>query len=336
MRLIFASQKWVRGIGVLAALAGMVVAGAAPFFGEAVFPRLWAVEPLAYLGAAAVVAGLLVVVLSYAGPRLLERNGGKGEEDRPTPEVWGELTRQYFELFNHDLGRPLRRILGKERELRTLLQGSDPQKYPDLYPEVKELLDEIESQAPSFRLMIANVEVLVQMEAPDGDVPVQPVELAEVIRRIVSRYSIVAGDEGKEITWWAEPSEFGLVYADSSSIEHIVTNLVDNSVRFAHERVEISITKNASSFFVRVWDDGPGIAGYYQRHIFDRGWTPEVAKREEKTSSGLGLYIARTLARRCGGDVTVESTPGPDNGHHTSFLLALPLHDPPVEQPAAR
>ena len=61
-----------------------------------------------------------------------------------------------------------------------------------------------------------------------------------------------------------------------------------------------------------------------------------MAKREEKTSSGLGLYIARTLARRSGGDVTVESTPEPDKGHHTSFLLSLPLHDPPLEQPAGR
>ena len=335
MGIIDVVQKWVRAAGFLAALAGLAAAAASPFFGEAAFPRLWAVEPLAYLGAAAVLAGLLAVVLSYAGPRLLDRRRARDGAGRPTPEVWGELTRQYFELFNHDLGRPLRRILGKERELRALLQGADPERYPDLYPEVKELLDEIESQAPSFRLMIANVEVLVQMEAPDGQVPVQPVELAEVIRRIVSRYSIVAGDEDKEITWWAEPSEFGLVYADSSSIEHIVTNLVDNSVRFARERVEISITKGPSRFFVRVWDDGPGIADYYQRHIFDRGWTPEVARREEKTSSGLGLYIARTLARRCGGDVTVESAPGPASGPHTAFLLALPLRDPPLEQPPA-
>ncbi len=326
-----AIQKWLRAGGALAAFGGAVAAGASPLFGEAVFAQLWAVEPLAYIGAAAALSGLLVIVLSYYLPRLLNRRITEGPPPRPTTEVWGELTRQYFELFNHDLGRPLRRILGKERELRARFQGVDPEQYPSLYPEVKELLDEIEGQAPNFRLMIANVEALVQMEAPIGDLQVQPVEPAEVIRRIVSRYGIVAGEGGKEITWWAEPSEFGIVYCDSSAIEHIVTNLVDNSVRYAAGRVEIRLTKNPTHFFVRVWDDGPGIAGYYLRHIFDRGWTPDVAKREEKTTSGLGLYIAHTLARRNGGELTVESISEPDANHHTAFLLALPLRDHPGE-----
>ena len=62
-----------------------------------------------------------------------------------------------------------------------------------------------------------------------------------------------------------------------------------------------------------------------QRHLFDRGWTPEVARREEKVSSGLGLFIARTLARRFAGDLTIESVAGPDPDHHTEFLLSLPL-----------
>ena len=335
MPVFSAIQKWLRAGGALAALGGAAAALAAPFFGENLFAQVWAVEPLAYIGAAAALAGLLVIVLSHYLPRLLGRGRGNGPPPRSTPEVWGELTRQYFELFNHDLGRPLRRILGKERELRARFQGADPEQYPNLFPEVKELLDEIEGQAPNFRLMIANVEVLVQMEAPYSDLQVQPVEPAEVIRRIVSRYGIAAGEGAREITWWAEPSEFGIIYCDSSAIEHIVTNLVDNSVRYADGRVEIRLTKNPTHFFIRVWDDGPGIAGYYLRHIFDRGWTPEVAKREEKTTSGLGLYIARTLARRNGGELTVESTAEPDVNHHTAFLLALPLRDPPGESPAA-
>jgi signal transduction histidine kinase len=218
----------------------------------------------------------------------------------------------------------LRRILGKERELRALLRTTES----DLYPEVKDLLDEIEGQAPNFRLMMSNVQVLVQMEAPKSAVEVQPVEPSEVIRRIVDRYTLVSSEAHKQITWWSEPSEFGLVYSDSSAIEHIVTNLVDNAVRFAHQRIEIRLSKNPTHFFIRVWDDGPGVASHYLRHVFDRGWTPEVAKRDERTSSGLGLYIARTLAKHNGGDLTVESILEPDSNHYTEFLLTLPLKEP--------
>ncbi|MEE3248129.1 MAG: ATP-binding protein, partial [Chloroflexota bacterium] len=71
-------------------------------------------------------------------------------------------------------------------------------------------------------------------------------------------------------------------------------------------------------------DDGPGIGTQYVQHLFDRGWTPEVVRREEKSSSGLGLFIARSLARQLGGDLTVETDDQADGDHHTAFLLSLP------------
>ena len=99
----------------------------------------------------------------------------------------------------------------------------------------------------------------------------------EVVRRIVDKYTAVASEIQKEISWWLEPTEFGIIYTDSSAIEHVATNLLDNAVRFATSHIEIKLTKNPSYFFIRVWDDGPGIAPQYLQHIFDRGWTPEIA-----------------------------------------------------------
>ena len=289
-----------------------------PFLGEVFFDSVLEIEKSVYVGAIVVIVGLLTIALSYILPEVIER--GLGGKNRETDDAlsWSEVTQQYFELFDHDLGRPLRRILGKERELSALLKASGD----GVEPSVKELLDEIERQAPNFRLMMSNIRVLVQLESPEVLSDRQPVEPSEVVRRIVDRYTPVATEAGKEITWWAEPSEFGIVYADSSSIEHVVTNLVDNAVRFAMTHVEVKLTKNPSHFFIRVWDDGPGIASQYSQHLFDRGWTPEVARREEKTSSGLGLFIARTVARRHGGDLSVESST--ELEHYTAFLLSLP------------
>jgi len=313
---------WLRIFAGLVLVGGVVGLVLAPFIGKSLFAELWGVEPLSYLGGLLVVAALGGTTLTYYLPRFLGRDEVEVDIDQQTAEKWGQLTQQYFELFNHDLGRPLRRILGKERELRLLLQSSES----ELYPEVKGLLDEIESQTPSFRLMMSNIQVMVQLEAPNLPTKIQPVEPTELIRRIVDRYSLLASEAHKEITWWSEPTEFGLIYCDGSAIEHIVTNLVDNTVRFATEHVEIKLTKNLTDFFVRVWDDGPGIPPHYAQHIFDRGWTPEVARNEEKTSSGLGLFIAHTLAKKYGGDLTLESISAPEPDHHTTFLLSLPLN----------
>ena len=308
----------VRVSAVTVALVGVILLILAPLIGEKVFSSLWALEPFTYIGGAVIIIGLGLATVSYILAQPIK--SAQGTNGRPNGNSWSETTLQYFQLFDHDLGRPLRRIAGKERELRAVLQASSGE--PDAG--VIDLLDEIERQTPNFRLMMSNIQVLIQLESPNSVDPLQPVEPTEIVRRIADLYTAVAAESGKEITWWSEPTEMGLVYANSNAIEHIVTNLVDNAVRYAGTHVEVKLSNNPSHFFVRVWDDGPGIGAQYLQHLFDRGWTPEVVRREEKSSSGLGLFIARSLARQSGGDLTVETNDHADGDHHTAFLLSLP------------
>ena len=310
----------IKIIGGVIALAGVILLILAPFFGKNFFALLWAVEPFTYLGGILLVVGLGVTAATYSAAERFIKNSDHGLNGQNGKHSWSETTLQYFQLFDHDLGRPLRRIIGKERELRAVMQANPGTADAG----VIDLLDEIERQTPNFRLMMSNIQVLIQLESPESEDEVQPVEPTEVIRRIADRYTPVAAEADKEITWWSEPSELGLVYANSNAIDHIVTNLVDNAVRYAGTHVEVKLTKNPTHFFVRVWDDGPGIGAQYVPHLFDRGWTPEVVRREEKSSSGLGLFIARNLARQSGGDLTVESDDSPDGEHYTAFLLSLP------------
>lgn len=310
--------------GILVAVSGLLCLFLAPFIGPAVFDNLWGVEPLGYIGGislfsgvAIFAGGLLAVVIGLSARLAAERdNREKLQEEQG--DHWRETTLSFFNEFDHDLGRPLRRITGRQRELRATLRASG-----DVADsEVMELLDEIERQAVNYRLMLSNIQVLVESEP----LPMTPVEPAEVVRRIVERYIPVALEGNKNVSWWAEPPEFGMVSSNSHAIEHIVANLIDNAVTHASSQVEVTLSRDATQFYVQVWDDGPGIAAHYLDYLFERGWTPEVGRREEKTSSGLGLFIARTLARRCGGDLTVESVAEPQAEHHTSFLLALPMN----------
>jgi K+-sensing histidine kinase KdpD len=317
------ARKNIRISGGIVVLAGIFCLILSPFIGRVAFDALWGVEPLAYIGVALLVAGLGVISLSYfvggLGRQTGRQNGAAGET-----EHWGEVIRRYFELFDHDLARPLRQILGKERELAAVLRASGT----EVAQPVQELLDEIERQVPSFRLMMSNIQVLTWLEAPNSTPRVQALEPAEIVRKIADRYTSLCAKFQKEITWWAEPAEFGLVYSDGTAVEHIVTNLVDNAVRFAGTHIEIKLTRNPDHFFIRVWDDGSGIPEQYLPHIFDRAWTPEAARGEQKSSSGLGLFIARALAKQYGGELTVSSLAEPAPEHGTAFLLSMPLGQP--------
>jgi hypothetical protein len=315
--------KWLKIAGVALAVTGLVLVLFSPLIGESVSPgALWWIEPIAYIGAGIFILGAIVAfaAIQFASSRVAEV-----DKDR----TWSQVTQDYFDTFAHDMGRPLRRILGKQREARALLNetGEVTQHM------VAELLDEIENQAPNFRLMIENVRVLIDLEDESAEPAIEPVDAAAIVRNVSDRYTPIARERGLELVWWCEPSEFGLVYGDGSALDHVITNLVDNAAKFAEGQIEISLTRTESTFIVRVWDDGKGIAESHLAHVFDRGWTPELSARAEKQSSGLGLFIANSLSERSGGELIVDSQQANEDssdGHYTTFTLALPLDNRPA------
>ena len=309
--------------GAVTCLVGVILILSTPILGIRVSDNLWAVEPVSYIATGIIIFGLVIITFTYIISGLSRRETPENNSGDDILSTWANLTQQYFELFQHDLGRPLRRILGKEREVRATIDLSNQEVYGD----VLELLDEIEGQAPNFRLMMSNVQVLIEMETPAEDLVLEPVEPLEIVRRIVDRYTFAASDGNKEITWWSDPDDFGIVYCGASAIEHIITNVVDNAVRFAGKRIEIKLVREGTEFSIHVWDDGLGIPEEYRNHIFDRGWTPELAKREERTTSGLGMFIAKTLSQRYGGDLSIESLVGDGVKHYTEFTLTLPIRE---------
>lgn len=314
-------HPWPAFLGFGVAIAGLATMVVSLFFPAAgLFPEPWPVEPLAYIGIAGVVVGLAMAAGTYlaAGESRRHSHGFQRMDD------WSRLTEQQFETFQHDLGRPMRRILGKCREVRGVLASTGE----DVSIVVHELLNEIEEQAPSFRLMMANMQVMINLETPDAPAECYPVEPTAVVSRIVERYTGQAVEQGKDIVWWSEPEEFGLVYSDAAALEHIIANLVDNALRYGGEYIEISAKRGGERFQIDVTDNGPGIPAHYRNHLFTRGWTPEMGRSQEKTSSGLGLYISRTLAHRYGGELSVTSVVAPESNHNATFTLTLPVGAP--------
>ncbi len=321
------SLKILKLIGLAIAGIGLLLILLSPFIGESLTPgSLWWIEPVAYIGSGVFVLGSVV---AFIGFQIIARRTKALTGDRT--RTWSQVTQDYFDTFAHDMGRPLRRILGKQREARALLNETG-----EVSPHmVAELLNEIENQAPNFRLMIENVRVLVDLEDDTAAPAIEPVDAAAIVRNVSDRYTPIARERGLELVWWCEPSEFGLIYGDGSALDHVITNLVDNAAKFAEGHVEIRLTRTESEFLVRVWDDGAGIAESHLAHVFDRGWTPELSARSEKQSSGLGLFIASSLTERCGGQLVVESQAlngSKSDGHSTTFTLSLPLDNRPLKR----
>ena len=103
------------------------------------------------------------------------------------------------------------------------------------------------------------------------------------------------------------------VFADRDAVDQILLNLFDNACKYAGEApVEISFGagRSAGRRAVHVADRGPGLTAEQRRHVFDRFWRADDSTTSSTGGNGLGLCIARGLARGMGGDLNVEAREG--------------------------
>jgi signal transduction histidine kinase len=111
---------------------------------------------------------------------------------------------------------------------------------------------------------------------------------------------------------------------DRLAVEQIVENLLSNAIRYgAGAPVALWVESDAQRARVQICDQGVGIAAEDQQRIFQR--FEQAGTREPHSAGfGVGLWVARQLARRMGGDITVKSVPG----QGATFTVALPLSQP--------
>lgn len=102
----------------------------------------------------------------------------------------------------------------------------------------------------------------------------------------------------------------------------IFRQLLSNAVKYTPEggTITVLISKNKQGIYLSLKDSGIGIPMQDQRRIFDKGFTGENGRKSEQHSTGLGLYLAHSLAKKLGHDLTVEST----EGQGTTMTLFFP------------
>ena len=113
-------------------------------------------------------------------------------------------------------------------------------------------------------------------------------------------------------------------WVDRASLRTIVLNLVDNSVKYSEgvPKIRVVATLAADRVLLVVEDEGVGIEPREQRRVFDKFYRVSSAYRQNRQGYGLGLYHVRTLVKRSGGDIALESWPG----RGTRITVTLPKY----------
>jgi len=106
---------------------------------------------------------------------------------------------------------------------------------------------------------------------------------------------------------------------DADLAERILQPVIENACRYASSRVRVAIGRADSSVVYAVEDDGPGVSADELERIFEPGVRGAAASANGNTGAGLGLSLARRLARSVDGEV--EAEPAPAGGR---FVVRLP------------
>lgn len=210
--------------------------------------------------------------------------------------------------ISHDIKTPLTVILGYLEIIR--LNGG----------EQRELIDKVEARAKAVSDLMEQFFTLAKLEAGDMEIALSKLELCELCREVVlDFYEILSGKDYEVEVEIPEKTVY--VQGNGDAIRRILNNLISNSLRYGSEGryLGIFLHEDEKQVYIDVTDRGRGIEKDFAEHIFDRLFTMEDSRNRDIQGNGLGLTIARSLARQMGGDVTLLSKPW----QKTSFTVAL-------------
>jgi two-component system phosphate regulon sensor histidine kinase PhoR len=224
-----------------------------------------------------------------------------------------EQTRQEFVAnVSHELRTPLSHI---KSYTETLLTGAKDD------PEVAgRFLETIERNACRLQLLIEDLLTISQLESGGLSIEAEPVSLRAVTSKLCEEYR--TRTESIALTLENQTPEI-MVHADARRLEQVLTNLLDNALRYGAGGGRIIVSAKPSGLFAEicVQDFGIGLSREACERVFERFYRVDKARSREAGGTGLGLSIVKHLVQAHGGRVWVLSEPGKG----AKFHFTLPL-----------
>jgi signal transduction histidine kinase len=306
------TRDFLQAINRSVFLASLVAMGVALVLGTVLFQRI--TRPLGDMSAAArrVAAGDLETQVPVAGRDEL------GQLARSFNQMAGGLRQQ----------QALRRKMVADiaHELRTpisIMQGTLEAMLDGILPPDGEELRGLHDETLQLGRLVADLRTLSLADAGQLTLEREPVDVGELVRDVVGRMEVLADEQ--DITLEHAVADTPSIEGDSQRLAQVLTNLIDNALRFTPEGGEVRVGVEGAGEHVRVSvaDNGPGIAAEALPHVFDRFWRGDKSRSRAGGGSGLGLAIARQLVEAHGGSVEVES----EVGEGTTFIVQLPTSE---------
>jgi signal transduction histidine kinase len=238
------------------------------------------------------------------------------EAERHTVEELRRLSAlraDFVSLVSHELRSPMAAVIGAARTLQD--------RWRMLSVDQREaFLALIGDETNRLAALIGDVLDTSRIEAGTFSYSFADVDLARLVEDAVATARL-GQDEVRVEAHVAD--NVPRIRGDRERLRQVLTNLIDNAIKYSRAGDEVDVNVQPENGVVRITvvDRGPGIPYNQQQFIFEKFGRAEVRGSGSKPGTGLGLFIARSIAEAHGGTVDVESRPG----EGATFILTLPL-----------
>lgn len=252
--------------------------------------------------------------------RVVPLGGGQAKQTSGAIGVFFDITqleklervRQEFLLnVSHELRTPLTAILAFVETLEGgALEDTENS---------RRFLSIIRKNAVRMHTLIDDILELNAIEAGNVRVMAREIDLCPLAHDVVSSLMSKASSRGISINNTVASGT--LVLADPKRLEQMLTNLVDNAIKFNRAGGRVTIKcDNGERTRILIQDSGEGIPAQHLERLFERFYRVDRARTREVGGTGLGLAIVKHLARAHGGEVRVTS----ELGQGSTFEIDLP------------
>lgn len=241
-----------------------------------------------------------------------------------TEEVRMEKLRKDFVAnVSHEIRTPLQMLQGYSEALLDDIATSPEER--------QELVQVIHDESLRMGRLVKDLLDLARMEAGHLPMQLQPVDVTELIQRILRKYSVLAKERDIPLQAVCDEDPPALEAADEDRLEQVLTNLLDNAFRHSQAgqlisiRTELRGTRASQKLWIHVEDHGQGIPKEDLPYIFERFYKADKARtRVTSGGTGLGLAIVKNIMDAHYGLIEVKST----YGEGATFSIGLPIEDP--------
>jgi two-component system phosphate regulon sensor histidine kinase PhoR len=221
------------------------------------------------------------------------------------------MRRDFVANVSHELKTPLTAIRGFAETLRA---GDVPLAQQQAY------LDVILRHAERLARLIDDILELSRIEGRQQPFSPGEVDVARIATLLLR--DMQPQLEARHIQAELAPGARGVAFADRRAVEQILSNLLDNAIKYTEEggRIQVRVAESGSQLRIEVQDDGIGIPPADLPRVFERFYRVDKARSRDLGGTGLGLAIVKHLAQAQGGEVSARSVPS----EGSTFQVVLP------------